>query len=316
MSDVFFLAIGLIGLVFGGDWLVRGSVSVAKIYGLPPLVIGLTLVGFGTSAPELVTSLQAAYAGSPGIALGNVVGSNIGNILLILGVAALIGVISVERAALLRDGSVLMMATLFTIGTAMTGFLSRGAGIVFVTMLFGYLAFTLITERRKHSAAAMIYEGEADTVTPQKMPIALVTAIGGLALTIGAAKALVTGAVGLAQMAGLSETLIGLTIVAIGTSMPELITSVVAMRKGEGDVAFGNVVGSNIFNLLGILGITAVLKPLDVPPQIIELDVWVMLASAALLLMVAASGWKITRREGGLLLVAYIAYLAVLIAKA
>lgn len=315
MWDLLLLAGGLVGLVFGGDMLVRGSVTVAQIAGLPPLVIGLTLVGFGTSTPELVTSLQAALDGAPGIAIGNVVGSNIGNILLILGIAALIGPIAVDRRAFLRDGSVLAVASITILGVVLTGTLGRGAGAMFTILLVLYLAYTLLSERR-HTAAADVYEAEARIFTPLTLTRALVVTVAGLAVTIIGAKLLVSGAVGLAQAAGISETLIGLTIVAIGTSMPELITSIIAMRKGEGDVAFGNIVGSNIFNILGILGITALVHPLSIPPEIAAFDIWVLLAATAFLLAFAFTGWRISRREGALFFGGYLAYLGVLIAGA
>jgi cation:H+ antiporter len=279
------------------------------------MVIGLTLVGFGTSAPELVTSLQAASIGSPGIAVGNVVGSNIGNILLILGIAASMGVIAVDKKAFRRDGLVLALASLAALGVVLSGEMNRTAGGLLFAMLIGYLAFTLISERRRPQAAD-VYAAEADLPAPMATIPALLTTVAGLAGTILAAKALVTGSVGIASAMGLSETLIGLTIVAIGTSMPELVTSVIAMRKGEGDVAFGNVVGSNIFNILGILGITALVSPLTVPPEILRLDIWVMLAATAALIVVAMTGWRITRGEGAVLVAGYLAYLGVLIAGA
>ncbi|MBV7407753.1 calcium/sodium antiporter [Maritimibacter sp. DP1N21-5] len=315
MLDILLVAVGLIGLLIGGEFLVRGSVAVARAAGLSPMVIGLTLVGFGTSAPELVTSLQAAAIGSPGIAVGNVVGSNIGNILLILGIAASMGVIVVDRGAFARDGLVLAIASLAALAVVLSGAMSRPAGAVLFALLLSYLAFTLISERRRPQAMD-VYEAEADLPAPMATFPAILTTIAGLAGTILAAKALVTGSVGLAQLAGLSETLIGLTIVAIGTSMPELVTSVIAMRKGEGDVAFGNVVGSNIFNILGILGITALISPLAVPPEIARFDIWVMLAATSALIVAAVSGWRITRGEGAVLLLGYLVYLGVLIAGA
>ena len=316
MTAWILIAIGLTGLVIGGELLVRGAVSAAKSFGISPLVIGLTLVGFGTSAPELVTSLQAALAGSPGLAIGNVVGSNIGNVLLILGVAALIAPLAVDRSAFRRDGSVLAAATLLTVGVVLTGEIGRATGAIFFALLLAYLAVTLWTERRATSAASDVYVKEADAVPGPEtsLPVSLLLAAGGLVAVIFAARALVTGAVDVAQAVGLSEAVIGLTIVAIGTSLPELVTSIIAVRKGQGDVAFGNVVGSNLFNILGILGITAVVQPMTVPAEILRLDIWVMLGTTILLIVMARSGWRISRREGGVLLVLYAIYLAVLLA--
>ena len=310
------MAAGLIGLVLGGDLLVRGAVSAARNLRISPLVIGLTLVGFGTSTPELVTSLQAAFAGSPGIAIGNVIGSNIGNVLLILGIAALIAPIAVAPAALKRDGTVMVMATLLCLVVVAFGEVGRVSGTLMLLCLASYLIWTLRQERRAgQTAAAAVYEGEAQLL-PQadyRMLPSVLIALAGLVITIFAARALVSGAVITAQAAGISETVIGLTIVAIGTSLPELVTSIIAVRKGEGDVALGNVIGSNIFNILGILGVTAVVYPLAVPPEVLQLDIWVMCAATVLLIVFARTGWRIGRREGMVMVALYAAYLITLL---
>jgi cation:H+ antiporter len=310
METVGLVIAGLAGLVIGGELLVRGAVSAAKGFGISPMVIGLTLVGFGTSTPELVTSVQAALTGSPGIAMGNIVGSNIGNVLLILGIAALLAPIAVAPGALRRDGSAMLVATALCLGVVLMGTVSRLMGLGFVVVLALYLWHTLRSERRE-ATATPVYEAEAEAVPAPEMRlgIALTLALGGLVVTILGARALVSGAVSLAQAAGISETVIGLTIVAIGTSMPELVTSVIAVRKGQGEVAFGNVLGSNIFNILGILGITALIAPLPVPAEIIRGDIWVMLASALLLVVFARSGWRVGRREGAVLVAGYGVYL-------
>lgn len=312
MSTLGLVVIGLIGLVVGGELLVRGAVSAARSFGISPMVIGLTLVGFGTSTPELVTSLQAALSGSSGIAIGNVVGSNIGNVLLILGVAALLAPVAVDPAAFRRDGAVMALATGLCLAVVMVGDVDRWVGLLFVLALAGYLTFTLVTERRaSKSAAAAVYEAEADAVPgpDYSLGVSLGLAVGGLVITILGARFLVSGAVSLAQAAGISEAVIGLTIVAIGTSMPELVTSIIAVRKGQGDVALGNVLGSNIFNILGILGVTAIVQPMTVPPEIIRFDIWVMCAATALLIVFARTGWRVGRREGGTMLACYAAYL-------
>lgn len=306
MADTLFLLVGLVGLFLGGDMLVRGSVRVAQAMGLSPLVIGLTLVGFGTSAPELVTSLQAALTGSPGIAVGNVVGSNIGNILLILGLAALLRPIAVSRASLKRDGGVMVAASLICVGILAVGAMGRVTGLILVGLLALYLAWVFLLERGTQSP-----ESGAER---QPFPwTALALTLAGLVITILGARFAVSGAVGLAESLGVSETVIGLTIIAIGTSTPELVTSIIAVRRGEGDIAFGNIIGSNIFNILGILGVTAVIAPLDVPAQIARFDGWVMLASALVLVFFAFTGLRIGRREGATLLVGYALYLGVLL---
>lgn len=307
---------GFVALLVGGEYLVRGAVAIASRLGMSPMVIGLTLVGFGTSTPELLTSLQAAFAGAPGIAVGNVVGSNIANILLILGVAAAITPITVNPEAFRRDGAVLIAASLAGLAIVLTGSLGRGAGAVLLAGLFAYVTLTILFERRRHSAAAALYEAEAESVEiPGISPlVAAFQFAGGLAVTLLGARLLVSGAVGLATDLGVSDAVIGLTVVAIGTSMPELVTSIVAARRGHGDVAFGNILGSNIFNILGILGTTALVKPLAVPQVIADFDIWVMLAATALLVATAVSGWRINRTEGAILLGCYIAYLAWLVA--
>lgn len=301
---------GLTALVAGGEMLVCGAVNVARRFGLSPLVIGLTLVGFGTSTPELVTSLQAAFVGSPDIAVGNVVGSNIANILLILGMAAILAPVVIQKRAFLRDGAVLGVSTLMCLGALLLGRLTPGIGAVFVISLISYVVFTVRQERRSGALA------ERENVTGEPQPgniwkdFAFV--IAGLGFTILGARLLVSGAINIAEALGVSEAIIGLTIVAVGTSLPELVTSVSAARRGQSDIAFGNIVGSNIFNVLFILGVTALIHPIDVPESIARFDIWVMIGATALLLFVATTRWRINRIEGGVLLTAYIAYMIIL----
>lgn len=312
MSALGLLVLGLAGLAIGGELLVRGAVAAATAIKISPMVIGLTLVGFGTSTPELVTSLQAALSGSPGIAVGNVVGSNIANVLLILGIAALLAPIGVDSAAFRRDGSVVVLATVACTGAVLIGDIGRLVGLSFVLALAFYLILTLVQERRStHSAAAAVYEGEAEVISSPHYGLSASIGIagGGLLLTILGARFLVSGAVSIAQAVGVSEAVIGLTVVSIGTSLPELVTSVIAIRKGQGDVALGNVLGSNIFNILGILGVTAIVQPVVVPTEIIRLDIWVMCAATLLLILFARSDWSIGRRESGVMLACYVVYL-------
>jgi cation:H+ antiporter len=313
-TDILLLAAGLVALFAGGDMLVRGAVGIARRAGLSPMVIGLTLVGFGTSTPELVTSVQAALAGAPGIAIGNVVGSNIANILLILGLGAVLAPIAVTRGALVRDGGVLAAASLAALAAMAAGTIGRVPGAAFVIALVGYVVLTLWQERRHRTEAAAIYAAEADSVvaTARSAGPAAIQVVAGLVLTLLGARLLVGGAIGLAATAGVPDTVIGLTIVAVGTSLPELVTTAAAVRQGRGDVALGNVIGSNIFNLLGILGATALIRPLAVPEEILRFDIWAMLAATAALVIVARTGWRIERAEGAGLLAAYAAYLGVL----
>ncbi|MFN3312760.1 MAG: calcium/sodium antiporter [Hyphomonas sp.] len=314
---ILLLLIGLGLLVAGGELLVRGAVRLAERFGLSPLLIGLTLVGFGTSTPELVTSLQAAFKGSPGIAVGNVVGSNTANILLILGIAALIFPVAVAKGTFKRDGLVLALASLACLGAVLMGGLTPIIGAVFVAALAGYILFAFWQERNVETAPAS-GTGGVTPVAPNKGGIALdiVLVVAGLALTILGARFAVDGAITLARMFDVSETLIGLTVVAVGTSLPELVTSVMAALKRQGDIAFGNIVGSNIYNVFGILGVTAMVKPIPVPPEIAAFDIWIMLGATALLILFAVSRWRIGRIEGAVLLASYVAYTAWLVLTA
>ncbi|MET4104163.1 cation:H+ antiporter [Roseovarius sp. MBR-78] len=322
MIDIWLpLAGGLVLLIAGGDLLVRGAVRVAERLGVSPLVIGLTLVGFGTSTPELVTSVQAALAGAPGIAWGNIVGSNIANILLIAGVSALVFPIIVAAPALKRDAGVMLaVAALFTALAAFVP-MSRGLGAAFLLALAAYTALAFRQERASDGGALHDKQTALAALDPALAPgparrgallVPLLLTLGGLALVIGGGAALVRGAVALAQSFAIPETVIGLTIVAIGTSMPELVTSVMAALRRQGDVAFGNIVGSNIINILGIGGITALIAPTPVPAAIAGFDAPVMLAVTVLLVVVAATGLRIARSEGALLLAGYALYLAVI----
>jgi cation:H+ antiporter len=309
------LGLGLLLLLAGGDGFVRGSVAIARRLGLSPLLIGLTLVGFGTSTPELLTSLQAALAGSPGIAIGNVVGSNTANILLILGLAALIQPLRTRPEAFKRDGTVVLLAALACLGVVMLGEIGRLAGLVLVGALLAYVGYTYVHETRAPDASAAMHEAEAASEPrPHRLWQALLFTVGGLLATLLGAKLLVDGAIELAAAAGISETIVGLTVVAVGTSLPELTVSLVAAFRRQADVAFGNIVGSNIYNVLGILGVTAIVTPIAVPPEIIALDIWVMLGATLLLLGFAITGWRVSRLEGALLLTAYATYLTTLFA--
>ncbi|WP_118138463.1 calcium/sodium antiporter [Oceanicella sp. SM1341] len=308
---------GLVLLVAGGELLVRGAVQAAERLGVSPLVIGLTLVGFGTSMPELVTSVQAGLGGSPGIAYGNVVGSNIANILLIAGVSALICPVVVARSALRRDAVVMLAVALAFAVLAPLVPMGRAAGGVLLLCLVGYICFVIREERGASGAGALHDKGAAlagadPGLAPSRrgrnLALAVATALAGLALVILGGSLLVSGAVDLARGFGVSETVIGLTIVAVGTSMPELVTSVIAALKRQGDVAFGNVVGSNIYNILGIGGTTALIAPSRVPEEIAAFDAPVMVGVSLLLVILAATGLRIARSEGLVLVAGYAGY--------
>lgn len=311
---------GLVLLVVGGELLVRGAVRLAAGWGVSPLVIGLTVVAFGTSMPELVTSVQASLNGAPGIALGNIVGSNVANILLIVGISALVYPIRVQAAALKRDGAVMLgVAVAFAALAAITP-LSRPVGAAYVLALAAYVVFVIRAERTAPDANHGAVHDKAvalENVDPAVLPVtgmaggtwgALLLCLAGLGLLVFGGQLLVSGAVTLAQRLGVSDAVIGLTVVAVGTSLPELVTSVIAAVRKQADVAFGNVVGSNICNILGIGGVTGLLAPLTVPAQIVSFDNPVMVVASVALLVFAHTGARIGRREGALLLSAYGGY--------
>ncbi|MBP0483914.1 calcium/sodium antiporter [Sagittula salina] len=296
---------GLVLLTFGGDILVRGAVALARRLAVSPLMIGLVLVGFGTSLPELVTSLRAALIGAPGIAWGNIVGSNIANILLIGGISALLFPIAVSRAGLRRDASVMVAtAVAFALLAASAG-MGRLPGVLCLAGLATYIA--------------LVYRQERNTPPPEESPappapllFPLLMATAGLALIITGGGLLVSGAVEIARTLQISESTIGLTLVAVGTSLPELVTSVIAALRRQGDVAFGNIVGSNIYNILGIGGITALIAPSDLPPRILAVDTPAMLVVSLLFLVFAATRLRIARAEGAVLLAGYTAYIGLM----
>lgn len=314
------LILGLALLFVGGELLVRGAVRLAGGLGISPLVIGLTVVGFGTSTPEMVTSVQAALANTPGIAIGNIVGSNLANILLILGLSALVYPIVVNSAALKRDGIVLLgVAILFAALSAMIP-LGRIVGAMFVFALIAYIVLVIRLERQASGPdhGAVYDKAKAlEEADPSLMPVStkaespvlsLAFCIGGLALLVFGGSMLVNAAVTIAEQWGISQTVIGLTIVAIGTSLPEMVTSLIAAFRKQADVAFGNIIGSNIYNVLGIGGITALIAPLNVPAEIVSFDNPVMVVASVLLVVFAWTGLRIGRREGGFLLAGYGGY--------
>ncbi len=326
MEIALLLVGGLVLLVLGGEFFVRGAVQIAERLGLSPLLIGLTLVGFGTSTPELVTSVQASLAGSPGIAVGNIVGSNIANILLILGISALIVPVAVGRGALYRDGMVGFGAALLLAAVGLFGMLDRTVGALFVLGLVAYIYYAFLQERRpdaEHTAAygkAQAFEevhprgvhgagASAPGAGAKGVLLSVSFALGGLALVVFGGGFFVQGAVALAQAMAIPETVIGLTIVAVGTSLPELVTSVIAALRRHADVALGNVLGSNIYNILGIGGATALIAPTTIPDAIATYDIWILIGVSVLLLVMGRSGWRIGRREGVLLIFLYAAYL-------
>lgn len=308
------IALSIIGgfliLTLGAEALVRGATTIALRLGITPLVIGLTIVAFGTSAPELAVSVKAALAGNSGIALGNVIGSNIVNIGLILGITALIRPIEVKSEMVKRDIPIMILASMLFWGLLLDGELSLIDGVILLSFMLGYLVFSYFSAKNTNDA-----DGEVIEEGPKNPLLSLLFIAVGISMLVGGGILFVNGAVDLAKVFGVSEVIIGLTIVAIGTSMPELVTSVLAALKGQSDIAIGNIVGSNIFNILGILGVTAIVYPVS-GLGFQSLDFIVMLALAVIILPFAWTGLRIGRREGATLLIAYLGYLIYLVNQA
>lgn len=308
---------GLVLLAIGGELLVRGAVGLSQLLRISPLLAGLTIVGFGTSMPELATSLQAAFAGSPGIAMGNVIGSNIANILLILGFSAVLVPLAVRPDAFKRDAIALVGSTALCVVAVLLGTVGVITGIVLLLSLVAYVIWAYRSERNSGEAEEERHIAEAEDTMPKTHNgwVLGVMVVAGLAGAIFGAGLLVDGAVQLASAAGMSEAVIGLTIVAVGTSLPELVACMVAVYKKHPEVALGNIFGSNIYNVLGILGATAIIHPLQVPAEIARFDIWMLAGVTALLLVQLRSGWKVTRTEGVVLLALFVAYTAFLIMR-
>lgn len=294
MTTLMLLA-GLVLLLLGGEVLVRGAAALATRFGVPSFVIGVVVVGFGTSAPELVTSVEAALIGAPGIAVGNIVGSNIANILLILGLTAALMPIAVDRAVLRRDGMVALAVAVAGLGLAMLDVIDRLTGALLVAGLVAYVYVTIRHPVCPDCPAPVQAESDA---APTRLPVAILLTLAGLGMVVFGADLLVSAAVTLARSTGISESIIGLTIVAVGTSLPELAASLVAAARRQADIALGNILGSNIYNVLGILGTTAIVQPIDMPEDIARTDIWVMVAATLLLMVFATTGRRICRMEG------------------
>ncbi len=322
MTIILFVA-GLALLIVGAEGLVRGASRTALGLGISPLVVGLTVVAFGTSAPELAVSIQSALAGPSGadVALGNVVGSNIANVLLILGISAAITPLVVQQQLIRLDVPLMIGVSIMVFIMAMDGVISRIDGLILFSGIVIYTVFAIRQSRRETAEIEQEYREEFDVGKPQSITdwlknIGLI--IGGLALLVLGAGWLVDGAISFARMFGVSELVIGLTIVAVGTSLPEIATSIVAALRGERDIAVGNVVGSNIFNLLSVLGLTSIVAPagVNVASAALNFDIPVMIAVAVACLPIFFTGRLIARWEGWLFLGYYIAYTLYLILTA
>jgi cation:H+ antiporter len=322
MNILLFLA-GLVALVIGASALVRGASKLALSFGISPLVVGLTIVAFGTSAPEMAVSAGAVLNGQTDIAVGNVVGSNIFNVLFILGVSALITPLVVDVQLIRQEVPIMIGASLLLLALGLDGRVSLLDGALLLGLMAAYTVFLIVQSRRQTQAAADEYAAEVKPAEPgswdSRMPAQIGLIVAGLALLVLGSDWLVTAAVSFAKAMGVSDLVIGLTIVAAGTSMPEVATSITAALKGERDIAVGNVVGSNTFNILGCLGVSGLLSGgagLGMASSVMAFDIWVMLAVALACLPVFLSGREIARWEGGVFVAYYVAYVAYLILAA
>jgi cation:H+ antiporter len=308
---------GLALLVAGAEALVRGAGKLAISVGVSPLVVGLTVVAFGTSSPEMAVSVQSAMAGKVDIAIGNVVGSNIFNVWFILGVCALIAPLMINRQIIRQEVPIMIGASLLLVGFMFDGAINRVEAIIMFVLLVAYTVFLVVQSRRESKASQAEGADDIDmsSTWDRHWGVQIVLVIVGLVLLVQGSNLFVEAAIIFAKSIGVSELVIGLTIVAAGTSMPEVATSIMATIRGQRDIAVGNVIGSNTFNILGVLGVTGIVAPtsLAVAPSILTFDMWVMLAVAVACLPVFFTGREIARWEGAVFLGYYMAYTAYLI---
>ncbi|NLC09978.1 MAG: calcium/sodium antiporter [Gammaproteobacteria bacterium] len=313
------LIAGLVLLVFGAEFLVRGAARIAAMFNISPLIIGLTIVAFGTSTPEMAVSTQSAWSGQGDLAIGNVIGSNIFNVLFILGLSALITPLIVSRQLIRLDVPVMIAASILAWVLAMDGSYDRLDGLILFSCVVLYTSYLIFSSLRKYRLGKMSVDDSeyAEHVNPGRFTLVknIAFILAGLVLLLLGSKWLVNGAVDLAKLLGLSELIIGLTVLAVGTSLPELATSLIAAWKGERDIAVGNVVGSNIFNLLCVLGLAGLVSPLAIPiaPNALSLDFPVMLATTIACLPIFFAGYRISRWNGALFFFYYITYTCYLI---
>lgn len=331
MLNVLLFLAGLAALVGGAELLVRGASRLALSFGISPLVVGLTIVAFGTSAPEMAISAGAVLGGQTDLAVGNVVGSNIFNVLFVLGLSALIAPLVVHRQVIRQEVPILIGASLLLAVLSLDGRLTMLDGALLLGLVIGYTVFLVVQSRRESRAAAAAADATAasdyDTefqppragAWDSRLPVQLLLIVVGLGLLVVGSDWLVTAAVAFATALGVSDVVIGLTIVAAGTSMPEVATSIAAAVKGERDIAVGNAIGSSTFNILGCLGLSGLLAGsagLVVPAPLLAFDLWVMVAVALACLPIFLTGREIARWEGGVFLGYYVAYVSYLILAA
>lgn len=302
--DVFWLVLGLAVLIFSGDYLVKGAVGVAEKFKISPLVIGMTVVSFGTSAPELFVSIKAALMGSPDLAIGNVIGSNIANIALVLSITVLIFPIIAERNSKIIDWPMMMFASILFYVFSLDNIITMVEGIILISILIVFIILLIRNSRKSNLDLDEDIDG-----TPSNFPLTLVFLFGGLVGLKFGADWLLEGAIGVAKSFGMTEKVIAVTIVAFGTSVPELVASGVAAYRKQTDISIGNLVGSNIFNIMIVIGITAIIKPINVAQSVMDFDMYWMLGIALALFPMMFIGKKMGRIHGIILLTAYITYI-------
>ncbi len=329
LITIFWFIFGLSGLIVGAHILVKAASELAFRLGVSPLVVGLTIVALGTSSPEIAISIDAALSGNSEIAVGNVVGSNIFNVLFILGISAIIAPLVVQIQLIRQEVPLMIGFSILCIVLALDGSLDRFDGLLLVVLMLAYTIFLVLQSQRQNATLQSASKADKSTAAnplaaPEQPAIAakqahwavsILQLAAGLVLLVVGSEWLVESAIIIARHFGVADVIIGLTIVAAGTSMPEVATSIVATLKGERDIAVGNVIGSNIFNILACLGISSLIAPngLDIPSSVLAFDIWVMLAVALICLPIFFSGREIARWEGFVLLGYYIAYTAYLI---
>lgn len=313
--DIVLVLVGLVLLVLGGEALVRGASTLAAKVGLSPLIIGLVVVSAATSAPEFAVTVGAVIDGEPDLAVGNVVGSNIVNILLILGISAIISPLVIKRQIVRFDIPVMVGLTILLVAVSLDGKISLFDGVLLLGVLMLHTIVSIVMGKKESSRPNMDPVEPALNTKPVPLWLAAILLAAGIGLLVLGAQFLVTGAVNIATYLGVSSLVIGLTVVAIGTSLPELATSIIALRRGETDMAVGNIVGSNIFNIGFVLGLPAIIfgEGIPVPSAAIALDMPLMLATAIALLPIAFTGFVIARWEGGMFVALYVAYTAYLV---
>jgi cation:H+ antiporter len=319
LAQALLFALGLVALITGAEALVRGASRLAVSWGISPLVVGLTVVAFGTSAPEMAVSVGAALAGSSDLAIGNVVGSNIANVLLILGLSALIAPLLVHEQIIRQEVPIMIGASLVVAAMALDGTIGRVEAGLLAVLVLAYTTFLVVQSRRTSPETKDEYAREIPAAAwDRHWSVQVLLVLGGLGLLVLGAGWLVDAAVAVARVLGVSDLVIGLTVVAVGTSMPEIATSLIAALRGQRDIAVGNVIGSNVFNLLAVLGAAGLVSAggLAVPDAARNFDLWVMLAVAFACLPILMTGREIARWEGGVFLAYYAAYTAYLVLAA